>query len=467
MVCATFTDLGCCYCCCCCDCRATPTIKFAIQQAIFALQLSSHTNNSCFRSLRLAAQADTVHILPLSRPQARQSQENSYLTPAITRPPRYSRASYYSSRLCRFCSTRLSAFPSHRFTRSLRIRFLKRSTPRYHSTTSQTMASGQNLQLTHGALFLIDNTGPCPTGKRYRSFIDAAITHHLTQHTYYYQDRGRPGAKNTKRATLRKIRNTILALWENLKPEFRSRKDGDRVEALFTLKSEAITARALKMYGYNPETFSESDLPGFVDDGGENLESREQTKTASTLAPQELQVHAPKSNLEISHKSQQNAAEQLRTEESIADTNREVPTSHILCSPQELPAVPSMHAKRRMEPSDESEQHAAKRARTSEDPVTDVHLEVIVANAALQALYAFKEGLRPSATLSAMQNCRHRSRRLRWFGDFWTRRQPSCDREQRCSFSIQCRNPSSDISPTSNSTSWAPGRLEERAGVIR
>ena len=125
------------------------------------------------------------------------------------------------------------------------------------------MASGQNSQLAQGALFLIDSTGPCPTGKKYRTFIDAAIAHHLTQHTYYYQDRGRPGAKNTKRATFRKFRNSLQALWENVKPESRGRKDRDRVEALFTLKSEAITPRALRTYGYDPETFSETDLPVF------------------------------------------------------------------------------------------------------------------------------------------------------------------------------------------------------------
>ena len=241
------------------------------------------------------------------------------------------------------------------------------------------MASGRNNQLAQGALFLIDNTGQCPTGKKYRAFIDAAIAHHLTQHTYYYQDRGRPGAKNTKRATARKFRNSLQALWEDVRPEARGQKDGDRAEALFTLKSEAMTADALRTYGYDPETFSETDLPGFADDSGDELQSQEQTQTASTPAPQAQQAqqaqqaHALslplKRNLESSEETQQHAAKRLRTEEAIEDTDRNNRPSHVPRSSRELPSEPLMRTKEGLQSSDGTQLHAAGRPQTSEDPV--------------------------------------------------------------------------------------------------
>lgn len=237
------------------------------------------------------------------------------------------------------------------------------------------MASGQNSQLAQGALFLIDSTGPCPTGKKYRTFIDAAIAHHLTQHTYYYQDRGRPGAKNTKRATFRKFRNSLQALWENVKPESRGRKDRDRVEALFTLKSEAITPRALRTYGYDPETFSETDLPVFVDEGDDNLQPREQAQTASTPAPRSQQAHtsvpSPKRKSEFSDEPQQHATKRVRTEELIAETDRKDRTSHSSRSPQELVPAPLERMEEELQTSDGTQLQAAKRPRTSGNPVSD------------------------------------------------------------------------------------------------
>ena len=243
------------------------------------------------------------------------------------------------------------------------------------------MASEQDIQLAQGALFVIDNTGPCPTGKKYRTFIDAAIAHHLTRHTYYYQDRGRPGAKNTKRATARKFRNSLQALWEHVKPESRSRKGGDRAEALFTLKSEGITAKALEMYRYDPATFLENDLPGFVDDGGDILQPREQTRAASTPAPEQQQVQAPglssKRRSESPDEPQQRAAKRPRTEEPIADTDHNSrppqmsdssrqlsPASRSPPRPPRAPLPgPSAGSKRGLESSDKQQQNGAKRPR--------------------------------------------------------------------------------------------------------
>lgn len=112
--------------------------------------------------------------------------------------------------------------------------------------------------------------------QKYHNFVDAAIAQRLTKHTYYYQDHGRQGEKNKERATARKFRDSLQALWENVKPESRGRKDGDRTEALFTMKSEIITANALKMYGHGPRTNSEIDLPVFVDDS-DDISSPEST----------------------------------------------------------------------------------------------------------------------------------------------------------------------------------------------
>lgn len=226
------------------------------------------------------------------------------------------------------------------------------------------MASGQNVQLAQGALFLIDNTGPCPNGTKYRTFIDAAIAQHLTQHTYFYQDRGRPGAKNTKRATTRKFRNSLQALWENVKPESRGQKDGDRVEALFTMKSGAITADALEMYGYDPEAFAETDLPEFVDDGGDNVHAREQTQSTSTPAPQAQQVQAsvlsPKRKSNFLDDHQQHATKRSRTEESIPDTGHIIGPSHMSHDSQELPSAPLMRAEEELQSSDEPQPDAGK-----------------------------------------------------------------------------------------------------------
>ena len=237
------------------------------------------------------------------------------------------------------------------------------------------MASAQNIQLLQGALFLIDNTGPCPTGKKYRNFIDAAIAHHLTRHTYYYQDRGRPGAKNTKRATARKFRNSLQALWEDVKTESRGRKVSDRVEALFTLKSEAIMPRALKMYGYDPATFSETDLPGFVDDGGDKLESREQMQTTSTPAPEAQQAHtptiSPKRKSDFADEPQQHATKRVRTEEPIADTDHQIRPSHMSRSTEELLSVPVMRAEEDSQSSDETQLQAVKRPHTFQGPIAD------------------------------------------------------------------------------------------------
>lgn len=239
------------------------------------------------------------------------------------------------------------------------------------------MASEQDIRLAQGALFVIDNTGPCPDGKKYRTFIDAAIAHHLTRHTYYYQDRGRPGAKNTRRATARKFRNSLQALWEYVKPESRGRKGGDRAEALFTLKSEAITAEALQIYAYDPRTFSETDLPGFVDEGGDILQSREQTQTASTPAPEAQQVQAsvlpPKRKLESLDEPQQHAAKRPRTEEPIADTDGNNRPFHISRSSQELASTSLMRAEEGSQSLDETQLRAAKRPRsgTPGDPTAD------------------------------------------------------------------------------------------------
>jgi len=148
------------------------------------------------------------------------------------------------------------------------------------------MANKENTEIAQGILFLIDNTGPCPANKKFRQFTDAAIAHHLTQHTYYYQDHGRPGAKNKKRVTARKFRSVFKDLWEHTRPENRGRETGDVAEALFRLKSGGIEADKLKMFEYDPEDFPETKLPIFVDEDDDHPQSQQQTQTVSASGPQ-------------------------------------------------------------------------------------------------------------------------------------------------------------------------------------
>lgn len=176
------------------------------------------------------------------------------------------------------------------------------------------------------------------------------------------------------------FRGTVFRnLWKNTKPE--SRQSGNVTDALFHMKSESITAEALQLYAYDPETFSESDLPGFSEDDGDDLDSQEQPKADSAPTPElPAQVLSSKRRLESSDELQQNMVKRARVESRNTNTNRqhvetpsliegnvaskvpEGPSSQVPGLPQELPPAP-VRNKRRPEPSDELEQHAAKRPR--------------------------------------------------------------------------------------------------------
>lgn len=156
------------------------------------------------------------------------------------------------------------------------------------------------------------------------------------------------------RATARKFCDSLQALWEDVKPEFRGRKDGDCAEALFTLKSEVITADALKMYGYNPRTSPEIDLPDFVDDSDDNLPSREQTWAASNPAPHvQAYVRLPKRKPESSDGPQQHPAKRVGTEERVADTDHNIRPSQMSRPSQELASAHFMRAKEGLQSSNE------------------------------------------------------------------------------------------------------------------
>ena len=118
----------------------------------------------------------------------------------------------------------------------------------------------QQKQLAQGALFLIDNAGPCPPGVDLRDFITAAIQQHLAQHTYYLQAKGIPGFENRVRVDSTRMRLYLKNFGE------RSNKVRKSVSALFLATSEAIKADVKKFYDYDKNSFSEGDLPGYEEE---------------------------------------------------------------------------------------------------------------------------------------------------------------------------------------------------------
>ena len=114
-----------------------------------------------------------------------------------------------------------------------------------------------------------------------------------------------------------------------------------------------------------------------MDEGGDFLQSREQTQTASTPAPEAQQVQVsvlpPRRKLESSDEPQQHAAKQPRTEELIADTDRNNWPSNISRSSQELPSTSLMRAEEGSKSLDGNQLQAAKSPRigTPGDPIAD------------------------------------------------------------------------------------------------
>jgi len=155
----------------------------------------------------------------------------------------------------------------------------------------------KNLQVAQGILFLVDNTGQCPTDQSFREFTDAAIAQHLMRQSYYYQHHGKTGAGNRRKGTAKWVRSNFKFLWTNIKPESGHMKHGDLADALFRAKSQVLTEDALQHYGYDSKSFQESELPGFVSDDGNTPPSREQTQTSAISAPRTSQVNFPGSTL--------------------------------------------------------------------------------------------------------------------------------------------------------------------------
>lgn len=201
----------------------------------------------------------------------------------------------------------------------------------------------RNIQVAQGVLFLVDNTGTCPVGQNFREFTDAAIAHHLTRHTYYYQHYGKAGAGNRRRATAKWFRSNFRHLWTNTKPESGYLKQGDLADALFRARSGAITEEALNHYGYDPDTFSESDLPGFIsDDGrfGSSLPPRVQGQASRVSAPQTSQDNLPGPALKRKSESpdelslSEHAAKRPRTENPVVNADAQGSTFYMpRCKP--------------------------------------------------------------------------------------------------------------------------------------
>jgi hypothetical protein len=113
------------------------------------------------------------------------------------------------------------------------------------------------------------------------------------RHSYYYQHNGKSGAGNRRKANLKWFRGNFKTLWTNIKPDSAHLKHGDLADALFHAKSGILTEDALQHYGYDPESFRESDLPDFVDEDGNIIPAREQTQTSAISAPDTSQEHVP------------------------------------------------------------------------------------------------------------------------------------------------------------------------------
>ena len=113
----------------------------------------------------------------------------------------------------------------------------------------------------------------------------------------------------------------------------------------------------------------------YSDEGDDNLQPREQAQTASTPAPRSQQAHtsvpSPKRKSEFSDEPQQHATKRVRTEELIAETDRKDRTSHSSRSPQELVPAPLERMEEELQTSDGTQLQAAKRPRTSGNPVSD------------------------------------------------------------------------------------------------
>ena len=128
----------------------------------------------------------------------------------------------------------------------------------------------QQVQVAQGALFLIDNIGQCPPNTVFRDFTNRAISVHLRRHTYYYQQKNQPGSQTRILATSRWIRRYMNTHWmrkysTSFPPQ---QKSDDFADTLFRYGStESFPADVLSSCEYDKATFSEADLPGYVNEG--------------------------------------------------------------------------------------------------------------------------------------------------------------------------------------------------------
>jgi hypothetical protein len=128
------------------------------------------------------------------------------------------------------------------------------------------MLSKQQTHVAQCAFFLIDDTPECPQDMEPRAFTDDAITQHLARHTYTYRAHGKPGRKHAKEVTIQWMRKWFTRLCEKPMTKDFQRKPGEHAaDALFRLGSGVIPDHIKAKFQYDPDNFSESDLPGLGD----------------------------------------------------------------------------------------------------------------------------------------------------------------------------------------------------------
>jgi hypothetical protein len=122
----------------------------------------------------------------------------------------------------------------------------------------------QQVQVARCALFLIDNTPECPLGTNFRAHTNTAIVQHLARHTYTYQENRLAGDSNTREVTAHRVRTYVFRrLWDKSKIAHPKLPGEDCADALFRLRSTVVPDSVKSLYNYDPQTFSETDLPGF------------------------------------------------------------------------------------------------------------------------------------------------------------------------------------------------------------
>ena len=135
----------------------------------------------------------------------------------------------------------------------------------------------QETSFAQGALFIVDNAGPCPPGMNMGDFHNMTIANHLKNHSYFV-------GKSRELVDVKRMRVKMnnLAGAPKTKDFYQPSSTETRVEAFFRLGSTPIQSLVLSRYNYDEANFSEADLPAYVES---NVEAHNERPDPSLTEP--------------------------------------------------------------------------------------------------------------------------------------------------------------------------------------